>query len=88
GMVGYFLSSIFVLWSTYSSSSIFATVLSLSHQRFLVAYPVGLLYSAFTLFVFEVNKGGPLSAAGSASAPAFVGGLGGSGGGAMIGGRF
>ncbi|GAA5860053.1 hypothetical protein JCM5353_004275 [Sporobolomyces roseus] len=56
GMTGYLLSSIFVLWSTYSSSSIFATVLSLSHQRFLVAYPVGLLYSAFSLFVFEVQK--------------------------------
>ncbi|GAA5841383.1 hypothetical protein JCM3766R1_004066 [Sporobolomyces carnicolor] len=56
GMTGYLLSSIFVLWSTYSSSSIFATVLHLSHQRFLVAYPVGLLYSAFSLFVFEVQK--------------------------------
>ncbi|GAA5884961.1 hypothetical protein JCM16303_006493 [Sporobolomyces ruberrimus] len=56
GMTGYLLSSLFVLWSSYSSSSIFATVLHLSHQRWLVAYPVGLLYSAFSLFVFEVQK--------------------------------
>ncbi|GAA6017255.1 hypothetical protein JCM10207_003663 [Rhodosporidiobolus poonsookiae] len=57
GMLGYILSSISVCWCSYSASSIFASVLQLSHQRFLVAYPVGLLYTAFSLFIFEVKKG-------------------------------
>ncbi|TNY22989.1 Yip1 domain family protein [Rhodotorula diobovata] len=56
GMLGYILSSLAVLWCSYSASSIFASVLHLSHQRFLVGYPVGLLYTAFSLFVFEVEK--------------------------------
>ncbi|BGP39440.1 hypothetical protein JCM10450v2_003393 [Rhodotorula kratochvilovae] len=56
GMLGYILSSLTVLWCSYSASSIFASVLQLSHQRFLVGYPVGLLYTAFSLFVFEVKK--------------------------------
>ncbi|BGP55020.1 hypothetical protein JCM8202_002193 [Rhodotorula sphaerocarpa] len=56
GMLGYILSAATVGWSSYAASSIFATVLHLSHQRFLVAYPVGLLYSAFSLFIFEVKK--------------------------------
>lgn len=43
-MLGYILSAATVGWSSYAASSIFATVLHLSHQRFLVAYPVGLLY--------------------------------------------
>ncbi|GJN89443.1 hypothetical protein Rhopal_002429-T1 [Rhodotorula paludigena] len=55
-MLGYILSSLSVLWCSYSASSIFASVLHLSHQRFLVGYPVGLLYTAFSLFVFEVKK--------------------------------
>lgn len=42
-MLGYILSSLAVLWCSYSASSIFASVLHLSHQRFLVGYPVGLL---------------------------------------------
>ncbi|GAA5977689.1 hypothetical protein JCM11641_001379 [Rhodosporidiobolus odoratus] len=57
GMLGYILSSISVLWCSYSASSIFASVLQLSAQRFLVGYPVGLLYTAFSLFIFEVKKG-------------------------------
>ncbi|GAA5909778.1 hypothetical protein JCM8208_005456 [Rhodotorula glutinis] len=56
GMLGYILSSLSVLWCSYSASSIFSSVLHLSHQRFLVGYPVGLLYTAFSLFVFEVEK--------------------------------
>lgn len=43
GMLGYIISSLIVIWCSYSASSIFASVLHLSHQRFLVAYPVGLL---------------------------------------------
>ncbi|KAJ1549619.1 hypothetical protein HK405_004264 [Cladochytrium tenue] len=48
------LSSLSVLWCTYSASLMFVTVLSMSEQRMLVAYPVALLYSAFALLaVFE-----------------------------------
>lgn len=44
------LLSIFsVLWCTYSASLMFVTVLSMSDQRLLVAYPVGLLYAVFAL---------------------------------------
>lgn len=48
-MIGYILSAASVVWSSYAASSIFATILQLSHQRFLVAYPVGLLYVLFAL---------------------------------------
>ncbi|KAI9013125.1 hypothetical protein BC832DRAFT_606373 [Gaertneriomyces semiglobifer] len=43
------LSALSVLWCTYSASSMFTTVLAMNEQRLLVAYPVGLLYSAFAL---------------------------------------
>ncbi|KAJ3008566.1 hypothetical protein HKX48_008454 [Thoreauomyces humboldtii] len=48
-VVGLILSSLSVLWCTYSASAMFTTVLSMNEQRLLVAYPVGLLYSAFAL---------------------------------------
>merc|ERR1711939_162056 len=49
GTLGYLLSSMTILWCSYAASSIFASVLHLSHQRVLVGYPVALLYSAFAL---------------------------------------
>jgi len=50
------LSIISVLWCTYSASAIFVTILRMSDQRLLVAYPVGLLYGCFALFsVFDVS---------------------------------
>jgi len=49
GSLGYFLSSIIIAWCSYSASSIFSSVLRLSSQRFLVAYPMALLYAAFAL---------------------------------------
>lgn len=59
GAIGYVLSSIAIAWCSYAASSIFAVVLRLSHQRFLVAYPVGLLYAAFALLsVFDASTGG------------------------------
>ncbi|KAI9327545.1 hypothetical protein BDR26DRAFT_875164 [Obelidium mucronatum] len=51
GTVGLIMSVLSVFWCTYSASLMFCTVLSMSDQRFLVAYPVGLLYSAFALLV-------------------------------------
>ncbi|KAI8905277.1 hypothetical protein PhCBS80983_g04787 [Powellomyces hirtus] len=48
-VVGLILSVLSVMWCTYSASAMFTTVLSMNEQRLLVAYPVGLLYSAFAL---------------------------------------
>ncbi|KAI8588808.1 hypothetical protein BDZ88DRAFT_174853 [Geranomyces variabilis] len=48
-IVGLVLSVLSVLWCTYSASAMFTAVLSMRDQRLLVAYPVGLLYSAFAL---------------------------------------
>jgi len=56
GTIGYFLSTLSILWCTYSASGIFVAVLRMSDQRLLVAYPVGLLYGCFALLsVFEVG---------------------------------
>jgi protein YIPF5/7 len=38
-----------IVWCTNSASVMFITVLNMSEQRFLVAYPVALLYSAFAM---------------------------------------
>lgn len=55
--IGYALSVISVLWCTYSASSIFVAVLQMSHQRLLVAYPIGLFYGCFALLsIFQVAK--------------------------------
>lgn len=43
-------SLVSILWCTHAASSIFVAVLRMSDQRFLVAYPVGLLYGCFALF--------------------------------------
>ncbi|KAJ3139069.1 hypothetical protein HK100_012099 [Physocladia obscura] len=51
GFVGLIMSILSIFWCTYSASLMFVTVLSMSEQRLLVAYPVGLLYSAFALLV-------------------------------------
>lgn len=63
GMVGYVLSTLSILWCTYAASGIFVAVLQMSHQRLLVAYPVGLLYGCFALIsVFNAAVGSPGSA--------------------------
>jgi len=50
------LAVISIVWCTYAASSIFVTILRMSDQRLLVAYPVGLLYGCFALFsVFDVS---------------------------------
>ncbi|KAG8944232.1 hypothetical protein FRC04_002099 [Tulasnella sp. 424] len=49
------LSVISIIWCTYAASSIFVTILRMSDQRLLIAYPIGLLYGCFALFsVFDV----------------------------------
>ncbi|TCD69823.1 hypothetical protein EIP91_006136 [Steccherinum ochraceum] len=56
GIVGYVLSSLSILWCTFSASGIFVAVLRMSDQRLLVAYPIGLLYGCFALLsVFNVG---------------------------------
>ncbi|KAI0342101.1 Yip1-domain-containing protein [Trametopsis cervina] len=58
GMIGYLLSTLSVLWCTWSASTIFVAVLRMSEQRLLVAYPIGLLYGCFALLsVFNVGSG-------------------------------
>ncbi|KAI8365188.1 uncharacterized protein BYT42DRAFT_540823 [Radiomyces spectabilis] len=49
GYIGLVLTAISILWCTYASSGMFTTVLRMSEQRFLVAYPVGLFYACFAL---------------------------------------
>jgi hypothetical protein len=43
------ITPFFIFWSSYSSSGIFASVLHLNEQRFLVGYPLMLLYTAFAV---------------------------------------
>ncbi|KAM5531655.1 hypothetical protein V8D89_014707 [Ganoderma adspersum] len=58
GMVGYMLSTLSILWCTYAASGIFTAVLRMSDQRFLLAYPIGLLYGCFALLsVFNAGVG-------------------------------
>ncbi|GBB94618.1 hypothetical protein RclHR1_02390024 [Rhizophagus clarus] len=49
GPIGLISSTLAISWCTYSSSTMFVTVLQMSEQRILVAYPVGLLYVCFAL---------------------------------------
>ncbi|KAF7973722.1 hypothetical protein HWV62_14418 [Athelia sp. TMB] len=57
GLMGYVLSLLSIIWCTYSASGIFVTVLRMSDQRLLVAYPVGLLYGCFALLsIFHVGS--------------------------------
>lgn len=44
-----FISLIFILWSTWSATSMFVSALEMHKQKFLVAYPLGLLYFTFAL---------------------------------------
>ena len=46
GMCFVFLS---VAWSTYTAASFFETLLELKEQRWLISYPICLLYACFTL---------------------------------------
>ncbi|KAJ2370065.1 hypothetical protein H4S02_007595 [Coemansia sp. RSA 2611] len=49
GQLGTFAAILPIAWSTYSSATMFVTVLSMSEQRLLVAYPVCLFYTSFAL---------------------------------------
>merc|ERR1712113_356806 len=47
--IGTFMSALCICWSTATSSRFFATAIAMHQQRWLVAYPVGLFYTCFTL---------------------------------------
>ncbi|CAM9212456.1 unnamed protein product [Heterosigma akashiwo] len=49
GYLGLALAAFAIVWSTYSSTRLFEQYLSTEHQRWLIAYPVGLLYACFVL---------------------------------------
>jgi hypothetical protein len=49
GYIVLILSLFSILWCTYSASLIFVTVLAMNEVRWLVAYPIALVYSAFVL---------------------------------------
>lgn len=56
---GYMAAPLFILWSSSSASGIFVSVLRLSEQRFLIAYPLGLLYSCFAILsIFDFGAVG------------------------------
>jgi len=46
---GTVLAAICIGWATVTSSGYFETATSMSNQRFLLAYPIGLVYTFFTL---------------------------------------
>ncbi|KAJ3252927.1 hypothetical protein HK103_001073 [Boothiomyces macroporosus] len=49
GTFGLVISGLSVAWCAFSASGMFVSVLDMKEQRLLVAYPVGLLYSAFAM---------------------------------------
>lgn len=48
---GTIISAACIFWATATSSRFFATAIAMQNQRWLVAYPVGLFYTCFTLLV-------------------------------------
>lgn len=49
GAVGHVCGPIAVLWCTIAATRLFEEYLDMRRQRYLVAYPVGLLYACFVL---------------------------------------
>ena len=49
GSIGFVLSIFCILWSAFSASKFFERIVDLSEQRWLIAYPLCLLYACFAL---------------------------------------
>lgn len=49
GLAGYLMTMAAIIWSTYSASAMFVSVLQMNNMRVLVAYPVALFYSIFAI---------------------------------------
>ncbi|TRY52227.1 Yip1p like integral membrane protein [Cryptosporidium tyzzeri] len=47
--VGIIIAIFFNMWSTITASRFFEFTVSLKHQRYLIAYPIALLYASFTI---------------------------------------
>jgi hypothetical protein len=47
GLTGLGVSAVFIIWATWSAAGMFVSALEMQKQKFLVAYPVGLLYFTF-----------------------------------------
>ncbi len=58
GMLGYVLTSLAIVWCTYSSSGMFCAVGRMRGMRGLVAYPLALFYVGFGVMgVFSAGGG-------------------------------
>uniref|UniRef100_K3WQV6 Protein YIPF n=1 Tax=Globisporangium ultimum (strain ATCC 200006 / CBS 805.95 / DAOM BR144) TaxID=431595 RepID=K3WQV6_GLOUD len=49
GLVGFGLASLCILWSTHTASRFFEKALYMTEQKYLIAYPIVLVYSCFVL---------------------------------------
>lgn len=49
GLAGFALASLCILWSTHTASRFFEKALYMSEQKYLLMYPVALVYSCFVL---------------------------------------
>lgn len=57
GMLGYILTSLAIVWCTYSSSGMFCAVGRMRAMRGLVAYPLALFYGCFGLMEIFSSRG-------------------------------
>lgn len=57
GMLGYILTSLAIVWCTYSSSGMFCAVGRMRAMRGLVAYPLALFYGCFGIMEVFASRG-------------------------------
>ena len=62
GMLGYVLTSMAIVWCTYSSSGMFCVVGRMRGMRGLVAYPLALFYVGFGIMGIFSSRGSKLPA--------------------------
>ena len=49
GIAGFGIALVCILWSTITATRFFEKALQLKEQRYLIAYPTGLVYCVFVL---------------------------------------
>jgi hypothetical protein len=57
GLFGYLLTSLAIIWCSYSSSSMFTVVGRMTSMRGLVAYPMFLFYGSFGIMAIFSSRG-------------------------------
>ena len=68
GFLGYILTSLAIVWCTYSSSAMFCAVGRMRGMRGLVAYPLALFYVGFGIMgIFSSRGSGTLGKVASGS---------------------